>query len=63
MLKQFLDSLAAVRRGLPVPKYRSTTELILLPTNQQANILDRLKKEDDSNGEEDTDGRELFQGR
>jgi hypothetical protein len=65
MLKQFLDSLTAVRRGLPLPTYRSTTELILLPasyhpnqSNTSSSILDRLKTEDDSieEGEDDNDG-------
>ena len=65
MLKQFLDSLSAVRRGLPIPKYRSTTELILLPASYPSNhtptLLDRLKTEDDSieDGEDDTDGKRV----
>ena len=65
MLKQFLDSLSAVRRGLPIPKDRSTTELILLPASYPSNhtptLLDRLKTEDDSieDGEDDTDGKRV----
>jgi hypothetical protein len=65
MLKQFLDSLCAIRRGLPLPKYRSTTELIVLPPSYHANssagpnLLDRLKTEDDSieDVDDDTDGK------
>jgi hypothetical protein len=61
MLKQFLDSLCAVRRGLPLPQYRSTTELIVLPPSYHAStapLIDRFKTEDDSieDVDDDTDG-------
>jgi hypothetical protein len=61
MLKQFLDSLCAVRRGLPLPQYRSTTELIVLPPSYHAStapLIERFKTEDDSieDVDDDTDG-------